>query len=203
MEIDILPELELEDFQDVSLDEVISVLEGVRWMSFEPNCTTIREVISGYEFGNYSDEKIQNISQMAISVMLIEPRLNPLEPCPLGYICEGIRQANCTKIRNVVSGYLFGDIHAGAYCPLGSDGIMNCPAGHYCPTAEIILECPEGYFCPHKTAIPDIVCKVSGWGNRRRWSGNDDVLMRSPLKFGAHSDDSLRLHVRCLKMVMG
>ena len=108
---------------------------------------------------SFSDSEYLAFTQN-VKASLIEPRLNVTQPCPLGFICDGGRQANCTKIRAVPVAFLFGDVHAGGYCPLGSTTMILCPVGHYCPTPEIMLLCPEGYFCPHKTAIPEIVCQV-------------------------------------------
>jgi len=116
------------------------------------NVTTLRD-----------EEKEQLIRSLESE--LIEDRTNQTAPCPLGFICDGSRMANCTKIRAVPVGFLFGDVHAGAYCPEGKDTMSICPVGHYCPTPEEMIECPAGYFCPHKTAIPAVRCQVSVfWG---------------------------------------
>ncbi len=69
-------------------------------------------------------------------------RVNLSAPCPLGFVCDETRQANCTEIRIVSIGYGFGDVHAGGWCPEGLDGLQLCPVGHYCPTAEELILCP-------------------------------------------------------------
>jgi hypothetical protein len=91
---------------------------------------------------------------------LIESRLDATASCPLGFICDGLRQANCTNIRAVTVAMGFGDVHGGGYCPEGVDTLQICPVGHYCPSPEIKEPCPPGYFCPHKTAKPEIICQV-------------------------------------------
>ena len=78
---------------------------------------------------------------------LVEVRLNASEPCPLGFVCDDTLQANCTNIRAVALAYGFGDVHAGAYCPEGVDGLQVCPAGAFCPTAETIYRCPGKISC--------------------------------------------------------
>lgn len=95
---------------------------------------------------------------------LVEYRLNGSAPCPLGFVCDDERVANCTKIRAVALTYGFGDVHAGAYCPEGKDGLQVCPAGSFCPTAEIQIPCPEGFYCPYKTFIPSIPCSKCSEG---------------------------------------
>jgi hypothetical protein len=77
-----------------------------------------------------------------ITDWLVEYRVNGSEPCPLGFVCDSERIANCTKIRAVTVAYGFGDVHAGDFCPEGKDGLQVCPAGYYCPTAEIQIPCP-------------------------------------------------------------
>lgn len=98
---------------------------------------------------------------LIVTDWLVEPRVNASLPCPLGFVCDETRQANCTNIRVVSLAYGFGDVHAGGFCPEGEDSLRLCPAGHFCPTAERLELCPSGFFCPHKTSIPEIVCQVS------------------------------------------
>jgi hypothetical protein len=95
-----------------------------------------------------------------ITNFLTESRLNATASCPLGFICDGLRQANCTNIRALTIAMGFGDVHGGGYCPEGVDTLQVCPVGHYCPTPEIKEPCPPGHFCPHKTAKPEIICQV-------------------------------------------
>ena len=54
--------------------------------------------------------------------------------CPEGFICNKTHQAECAEIQNVaVNKFKYGDIHGGAWCPLGSPYYLNCPIGFYCP----------------------------------------------------------------------
>ena len=77
-----------------------------------------------------------------ITDWLVEFRPNGTAPCPSGFVCDEERMANCTKIRLVALLYGFGDVHAGGYCPDGSNILQVCPAGSYCPTAETMITCP-------------------------------------------------------------
>ncbi len=123
-----------------------------------------------------------SLNPQEIANNLIESRPNASASCPLGFICDGLRQANCTNIRALTIAMGFGDVHGGGYCPEGVDRLHICPVGHYCPTPEIKEPCPPGYFCPHKTAKPEIICEVRGAG-KRTWEhflytlmiGCDDV----------------------------
>jgi hypothetical protein len=101
-----------------------------------------------------------SLNPQEIASNLIETRRNATASCPLGFICDGLRQANCSNIRALTVAMGFGDVHGGGYCPAGNDTLQICPVGYYCPTPEIKEPCPPGYFCPHKTAKPEIICQV-------------------------------------------
>lgn len=58
-----------------------------------------------------------------VTEWLVEERLNATAPCPLGFVCEENRMANCTKIRAASVAYGFGDVHGGGYCPEGESGV--------------------------------------------------------------------------------
>lgn len=60
--------------------------------------------------------------------------------CPLGFICNKTHQAECAEIQSVaVNEFKLGDIHGGAWCPLGSPYYLNCPVGYYCPNPVSIM----------------------------------------------------------------
>ena len=74
-------------------------------------------------------------------------------PCPNGYVCEGVKQAECSEIRrlfNDTERLGLGDIFAGVWCPRENNTLRNCPIGSYCPDPKTVKPCPEGMFCPHK-----------------------------------------------------
>lgn len=84
-------------------------------------------------------------------------------PCPNGYVCEGVKQAECSKIRelfNDTDRLGLGDIFAGVWCPRENNTLRNCPLGSYCPDPKTVIPCPEGMFCPHKTLFPEIKCPL-------------------------------------------
>jgi ABC-type multidrug transport system ATPase subunit len=87
------------------------------------------------------------------------------EECPIGFLCDADRKANCTILRGLPISLGFGDIHAGLMCPANVSDYRNCPVGKYCPTPELVFECPEGKFCPHKTAEPTIDCNQCSVGS--------------------------------------
>jgi hypothetical protein len=75
--------------------------------------------------------------------------------CPVGFVCEGIKQASCERIRtlfNDTNGLNMGDIMAGIWCPAKNSTLSNCPIGNYCPDSKKFIPCPKGYFCPHKVS---------------------------------------------------
>lgn len=82
-------------------------------------------------------------------------------PCPNGFVCEGIKQADCSEVRklfNDTERLGLGDIFAGVLCPRDKDTLHNCPIGSFCPDPKTEKPCPKGYFCPHKTMVPEIKC---------------------------------------------
>lgn len=84
-------------------------------------------------------------------------------PCPNGFVCEGVKQANCAEVRklfNDTERLGLGDIFAGIWCPRENNTLRNCPIGNYCPDAKTVIPCPAGMFCPHKTLVPEIVCPL-------------------------------------------
>lgn len=84
-------------------------------------------------------------------------------PCPNGYVCEGVKQAECSKIRelfNDTDRLGLGDIFAGVWCPRENNTLRNCPLGSYCPDPKTVIPCPEGMFCPHKVRLDDGSCPV-------------------------------------------
>jgi len=77
-------------------------------------------------------------------------------PCPNGFICEGVKQADCAEVRklfNDTERLGLGDIMAGIWCPRENNTLRNCPLGSYCPDSKTKLPCPEGFFCPHKVCL--------------------------------------------------
>ena len=70
------------------------------------------------------DEKVSSVP--------LQPRND--EICPIGFICNDTHIADCVDIQNfAIDGFKIGDIHGGAWCPLGSPYYLNCPVGHFCP----------------------------------------------------------------------
>ena len=61
------------------------------------------------------------------------------EPCPAGYTCtamggQSLGAFSCDEMARIaVEEFGFGDVLAGAYCPEGETGVLNCPVGGYCP----------------------------------------------------------------------
>ena len=85
-------------------------------------------------------------------------------PCPNGYVCEGVKQADCNEVRalfNDTKRLGLGDIFAGVWCPVDNNTMRNCPIGNYCPDPRTVVPCPKGMFCPHKVR-KNAVCLVKG-----------------------------------------
>ena len=64
--------------------------------------------LAGDGYDGYDDDAVQNINFTSwppppedVTAWLVEPRWNASAPCPLGFVCDGERQANWTKIRDV------------------------------------------------------------------------------------------------------
>jgi len=87
-------------------------------------------------------------------------------PCPVGTICKGNVQLNCTDLRILAKDeFKLGDIHAGTYCEEGTDKMSECPAGYYCPSPEEQIICPKGYYCPQKSYRFDLIrCRMCDEG---------------------------------------
>mmetsp|Transcript_9291 Transcript_9291/g.13972 ORF Transcript_9291/g.13972 Transcript_9291/m.13972 type:complete len:1312 (-) Transcript_9291:1353-5288(-) len=87
--------------------------------------------------------------------------------CELGTVCKMNIMLNCTEVREKVRVELgLGDIYAGMYCPQGSDKMLPCDAGFYCPDSVTKLECPIGFFCPLKSAAPMFQCQSCPSGSK-------------------------------------
>lgn len=74
-------------------------------------------------------------------------------PCRAGFVCEGVKEASCSEIRDMFrdpNGHGLGDIFAGIWCPYDNNTLRNCPVGSYCPDPATKIECPAKKFCPHK-----------------------------------------------------
>ncbi|CAE8641796.1 unnamed protein product [Polarella glacialis] len=76
-------------------------------------------------------------------------------PCEAGSACQsGGVVVDCFSLiasRRESSGQSTLD---GYYCPEGSQGISECPEGHYCPNASSILICPARHYCAQKSKKP-------------------------------------------------
>lgn len=89
------------------------------------------------------------------------------ELCGLGTVCKANIMLNCTELREKVRvNFGLGDIYAGMHCPPGSDTMLPCEAGFYCPDPVTKVECPTGYFCPLKSAAPIFQCKSCPSGSK-------------------------------------
>jgi hypothetical protein len=93
-------------------------------------------------------------------------------PCPNGYICEGVQQAECSRIRDLFQDpnrFGLGDVLAGMWCPRGENALQNCTVRSEAivPTSnKSRIPCPAGTFCPHKV---------------RRNPGHEACIYRLPL----------------------
>ena len=90
-----------------------------------------------------------------VSGTIAEIRSDFRLPCPKGFVCEGVKQADCDDIRilfNDTARLGLGDIMAGVWCPRDNHTLRNCPVGSYCPDSRTRLPCPQGLFCPYKVS---------------------------------------------------
>eukprot|EP00977_Amphora_coffeiformis_P015413 scaffold4510_cov183-Amphora_coffeaeformis.AAC.98 len=158
---------QLDDLSNVDIDEIDDLLVNQTIGQFDASSESV--FFTPEDLGNLGPIFLQEgeLSQSDVADFLRESRPSPSEPCPTGFICSADEMANCTKLRIVAVLFGFGDVHAGSYCPLGVDGLLNCPVGFYCETPETLTPCPSGKFCPHKTLIPEIDCHQCDEGEIR------------------------------------